>query len=193
MGGRKESFCCLSLLALGFCFAACASVGPLDGPPPPDVLSGSESAGVERVHDCSRSLTAVADATLESRVYVLANRIRETAGLEALDLRLDLMEAARRHALDMASRGYFAHVSPEGDGPGERADRQGTRFVAFAENLARVRNSNHPATLALREWLKSPGHRRNLLDESERGYRYTGVGAARASDGTVLIAQVFLR
>jgi uncharacterized protein YkwD len=93
----------------------------------------------------------------------------------------------------MANRGYFSHYTPEGLGPGDRARRGGVRYGAFAENLARVRNGRAPADLAIRAWLKSPGHRRNLLDEGRVGYRYTGVGVAVAPDGTVLLSQVFLR
>ena len=135
----------------------------------------------------------VVDVQLEAEVFVFANRVRAEHGESRLTMRGDLIEIARRHALDMAKRGYFSHSSPEGAGPGERARAGAARFGAFAENLARVRRSAEPAELAITGWLESPGHRRNLLDEKGVGYRFTGVGVAIAPDGSVLLAQVFLR
>lgn len=133
------------------------------------------------------------DPELEALLFVLANRARTGRGLGSLELRGDLIGIARRHALDMAGRGYFSHYTPEGAGPGDRARAGGVRYGAFAENLARVRHAVEPAGLAVDAWLESPGHRRNLLDEGRIGYRYTGVGVAIAPDGTVLLSQVFLR
>lgn len=133
------------------------------------------------------------DPEVEARMFVLANRARGRHGLGDLELRGDLIDIARRHALDMAERSYFSHYTPEGVGPGDRARAGGVRYGAFAENLARIRHAMEPAGLAVDAWLKSPGHRRNLLDEGRIGYRYTGVGVAVAPDGTVLLSQVFLR
>ncbi|MEN8148500.1 MAG: CAP domain-containing protein [Planctomycetota bacterium] len=131
------------------------------------------------------------DADLESEVYSLANRLREAAGAPVLVSRDDLKEVARGHAMDMAARTYFSHTSPEGHGPGERARH--IRFRALGENLARIRHSNDPAPLAIRGWLDSPPHRRVLLDERGVNYRFTGIGAAVAPDGTIYVAQVFLK
>ena len=192
MGGRNASGVSLLLVCLCAVLASCAA-SPARPDAPPEVLSSPGAESDLAVHDRGRSLPAVVDSTLETRVWALGNRARREAGVDSLVLRLDLVDVARRHALDMASRDYFSHVSPEGEGPGARADRGGTSFVAYAENLARVRNSERPATLAIEAWMASPGHRKNLLDERDKGYRYTGIGVARASDGTVLIAQVFLR
>jgi len=131
--------------------------------------------------------------SLEPRVFELANRVRELCGLDPLEPRVDLIDLARVHALDMANRGYFSHHSPDGEGPGERARRHEVSFYSLGENLARIRNSDRPAPLAIRGWLESAAHRRILLDERGTGYRRTGVGAARAADGTIYIAQVFTR
>jgi uncharacterized protein YkwD len=133
------------------------------------------------------------EPSLESRTLTAANGARRQAGLPALAVRKDLVAVARKHALDMAERGYFSHYTPEGESPGARARDAGVAYAAYAENLARVKRSDRPDLLAVDGWLKSPTHRRNLLDERGTGYRYTGIGVARAPDGTVHIAQVFLR
>ncbi|MCU0727559.1 MAG: CAP domain-containing protein [Planctomycetes bacterium] len=130
---------------------------------------------------------------MEARTLSAANGVRRGAGLPDLRPRRDLTEVARRHALDMARRGYLAHITPEGTGPGDRARKAGVVYSAFAENLARVKHSDAPEELAVSGWVESPTHRRNLLDERGTGYIYTGVGVARAPDGTVHIAQVFLK
>jgi uncharacterized protein YkwD len=136
---------------------------------------------------------AVTVSALEPRVFVLANRVRAAVGKPELTIRADLIDLARMHALDMANRGYFAHRSPEGEGPGDRADRRRVAYTCLGENLARVRHSRDPAALSVTGWLKSATHRRILLDERGVGYRFTGVGAARSADGTLYIAQVFVR
>jgi len=128
---------------------------------------------------------------LEARVLDLANRIREIRGAPVLTPRRDLRSVARGHARDMADRAYFSHTSPEGNGPGERARH--ISFRALGENLARVRNAEDPVFLAIRGWLRSPSHRRVLLDERGVDYIYTGIGVAVAPDGTVYLAQVFLK
>lgn len=131
------------------------------------------------------------DPALEARVFALGNRTRARLGVSPLELRLDLIEVARAHSLDMANRDYFSHRSPEGAGPGDRAAH--LDFTALGENLARIRYAEQPAPLAIEGWLKSPAHRRVLLDERRVAYRYTGVGAARGSDGTVYVTQLFLK
>jgi uncharacterized protein YkwD len=149
--------------------------------------------GVLALGGCAATGGVKVDPGVETRTLAAANGVRREAGLPELRMRRDLVEVARRHALDMARRGYMAHVSPEGKNPGDRAHEAGVAYKAIAENLARVRHSDDPGDLAVTGWLTSPTHRRNLLDERGTGYVYTGIGVARAPDGTVNIAQVFLK
>ena len=182
-GGRLRVSACATAFGLCLLFASCASSPPPEDPPP----SGAEWSVAPHHHQDGHL------GWIESRAYLQANYARKRAGLGELEMRLDLMDAARAHAADMADRGYFSHFSPEGSGPGDRADRMGIRFAALAENLARVRHSTDPAAMAVHGWLKSPGHRRNLLDEGAAGYRFTGIGVARGGDGSIYLAQVFLK
>jgi uncharacterized protein YkwD len=49
-----------------------------------------------------------------------------------------LGNAARAHARDMATRNYFAHVTPEGRTPQDRAEQAGyTGWHILGENTAR--------------------------------------------------------
>jgi uncharacterized protein YkwD len=66
----------------------------------------------------------------------------------------------------------------------------GVSRPSLAENLHRSFGYNDPAAVAVDGWLKSPGHRRNLLNPN---FRLTGIGVARARDGTWYAAQIFAR
>lgn len=71
-----------------------------------------------------------------------------------------LQQAAFNHARDMAERGYFSHVSPEGWGPGLRLEGLGYRN-AWAENIY---CGSERAGDALAGWMNSAGHRQNILN-----------------------------
>jgi uncharacterized protein YkwD len=168
--------------AIALLLVACASSG-----------GGARTAPRIPVEGKYAGWSSEEDNRLELRTFLLANRARRESGLPALELRYDLVRLARKHAEDMARRDYFSHYNPDGEGPGDRARGNRVEFTAFAENLARIKYANDPARLAVEGWLESPGHRRNLLDETAAEYRYTGVGAACREDGTILLAQVFLK
>jgi uncharacterized protein YkwD len=184
----------LGLGCVAFSLVACAGTGVGRDVAPaafPGTVADAEDHSVAVGADAGQRVFT--DNRLEIRAFLLANRARKSAGLPPLEMRYDLVGLARIHAEDMARRDFFSHYNPDGIGPGTRARRESVDYLVFAENLARVRNSNDPALLAVDGWLKSPGHRRNLLDEGAAAYRYTGVGVVRRADGTVLLSQVFLR
>lgn len=70
-----------------------------------------------------------------------------------------LTAAARYHADDMVEGQYFAHTSPSGEEPGDRAAKFGTTWSA--ENIAA--GSTDGVTSAVQLW-SSPGHRANISD-----------------------------
>lgn len=119
-----------------------------------------------------------------------ANALRAGDGVPPLaaDPRLD--RAAQRHAEDMLARSYYAHRSPEGDGPGERLEAAGYTLAAAGENIAR---GQYSVAEVLTAWSRSRDHRRNLLNSS---FRHLGIGMARGkgADGwTVVWVQNFAR
>lgn len=148
-------------------------------------------------------------------VHQQSNRVRASHGLAPLDWRGGLAGVADRHSFDMARRSYFAHRTPEGKTPADRARQQdvvcrpparrGPRRVGVAENLflsARydsVRrlpggarqyqwlSSDEIAAEAVSAWMASPGHRANLLDPASSG---RGVGVAVSDDHRVYITDV---
>ncbi|MBI6630097.1 CAP domain-containing protein [Pontibaca salina] len=86
--------------------------------------------------------------------------------------RLDV--AARRHATDMARNGFFSHQSPTTGAVGERVSASGYQWCFVAENIARGQRTE---AVVLNSWLRSPGHRKNIL--SKRAEEF---GFARASE-----------
>lgn len=95
---------------------------------------------------------------------------------EPLALNSKLTVAARLGSEDMAKRGFFDHVNPDGDDPTDRAKAQG--YVESAgENIAAGYSSVEASHIA---WLKSVGHRRNVLSLHENfddNFHYDEFGA----------------
>ena len=98
-------------------------------------------------------------------------RATPTPGRQALVWNPQLAQAAEQHSREMARLAYFDHVGRDGSRVSQRADAAGYRWRSIAENLA-AGYSN--LADALRGWIRSEGHCRNLLDE-----RYSEFGLSR--------------
>lgn len=116
-----------------------------------------------------------------------SNAARHRHGLRALESDPELSRVAQSHADDMAARGYFAHESPEGESAAGRVTRIVPSLIAFdvTENLSRTTSSEEEspertAAEAVNGWLKSPGHRRNLLHAPST---HVGFGVAEVRTG----------
>lgn len=120
---------------------------------------------------------AVAYTAARSAVLCLLNRERRKRGLSGLRYNRRLAKAAGRHAWDMVRKGYFAHDSLDGRDFVDRIMR--TRYVRgrrggwiLGENLAWGSGSRATPRSIVRAWMRSRGHRRNILS---RRYREIGV------------------
>ena len=123
---------------------------------------------------------ASSNESMEQEVLRLINVIRKKRGLPTLKEHPRLTNAARYHAKDMQEDRYFEHDSHDRTASG-RTKRIGSftqrlkRFApaiggAWAENIAvGQRSADH----VVETWMKSPGHRKNILNKY---YRYLGVG-----------------
>ncbi len=133
---------------------------------------------------------AFGQSGLEREVFEAANAARVQAGLKPLAFDPGLYQAARAHAEDMLKRRYFGHVGPGGPRLEERLWRAGVYALKVAENLYQLEGPYLPADFARRAvegWLKSPGHRRNLLDP---GFDRMAV-AVLGEDGRYVAVQEF--
>jgi hypothetical protein len=135
--------------------------------------AGVGSAPAERYSgkrsDCGR------DAGLPARelgrvgarelILCLHNEERARHGLTALEYETRLETAAQRHAEDMVERRFFAHDTPEGLGPEDRALNTGypTKHYSSGENLAWGTGLEASPVETVDGWMHSPGHRQNIL------------------------------
>jgi uncharacterized protein YkwD len=117
----------------------------------------------------------------------IVNRFRQSRGLHPLRLEQGLMRSAIWKAQHMAHFYYFGHGDPAP--PVDRGMPQRLAACGFAssgsENIAYGYRS---AIGVVRAWLRSPGHRRNIVS---RSWRYLGVGVAVSHHGGTFWAQNF--
>ena len=112
-----------------------------------------------------------------SRGLVQAHNARRSrSGLPPLFPNPLLEAAAVGHARDMADRSRMSHRGGDGSSPFERIKREDYRYRAAAENVA---YGFDDVETVMTGWMKSPGHRRNVLGP----YSEIGVGRAVAKDG----------
>ncbi|MGB8816154.1 MAG: CAP domain-containing protein [Minisyncoccia bacterium] len=84
-----------------------------------------------------------------------------------------LTQAAQLKADDMARKGYFSHISPNGDEPWIWFDKIGYKYDYAGENLAVDFNESTDVTSA---WINSAKHEANLLNTH---FTEMGVGIAK--------------
>ncbi|MEU3980695.1 CAP domain-containing protein [Streptomyces sp. NPDC026672] len=125
----------------------------------------------------ARPLTPDALARTCAEVVDLTNRERRAAGLPPLAVDPLLTAAAQAHSADMVARDFYAHTSPEGSQPWDRAAAAGSRRRTIGENIACGQRS--PAEV-VDGWMNSPGHRANILkpDFTHIGIGFVGGGRA---------------
>lgn len=127
-------------------------------------------------------------AVLPGVLIELANEDRSDENLGTLIEDPLLAEAARRKAEDMAARGYFAHVDPDGRQPWYWLNQVGYRYSYAGENLA-VNFTDSKAVE--RAWMNSPTHRANILKPE---YTRIGIGTAEGEykgKKTMFVVQYF--
>ncbi|MGH3029302.1 MAG: CAP domain-containing protein [Gaiellaceae bacterium] len=166
------------------------------------------SAGLLALAAPASGATVRDKASLESAVVKRVNAVRRNHGLRPLRVEGGLTSAADRHAGSMGRTGYFRHelYTPWRSrrwnefgrwirwfypGPGYRSWSAGENLAWGAPRIT--------ARQTVRAWLRSPGHRANLL---KRSWRDVGVAAVvvrnprgyfRAWDDVTLVVAEFGR
>jgi uncharacterized protein YkwD len=113
---------------------------------------------------------------MASKVVSLTNSARSRRGCGPLRVDGGLTRSARAHSLEMAGSGQLMHNSPGGASPWDRMERAGYHWGA-AENIGAGYSTPEEA---VRGWLDSPDHRKNILD---CGLKAIGVGVASGPGG----------
>ncbi|MFE1290029.1 CAP domain-containing protein [Streptomyces sp. NPDC058751] len=118
-------------------------------------------------------------------VITLTNTERAAAGLPPLTADARLTAAAQAHSADMVARDFYAHTSPEGGRPWDRAAAAGSAHRAVGENIACGQRS--PAEV-VQGWMDSPGHRANILKPD---FTHLGIGLAGGGRAGTYWTQLF--
>jgi len=104
--------------------------------------------------------TGTSTSPMAEEVVTLVNSERSQNGCDPVSSEPRLTAAAQEHSEDMNERDYMDHFSPDGEGPGERAERHG--YTAWgAENVAKGQQT---AEQVMDAWMNSEGHRANILN-----------------------------
>lgn len=118
-------------------------------------------------------------------MFEALNAYRIENGLNPLIYSKRLEAAADTYAADLWQRGFFAHINPEGENPGDRAMTIGFCHEYVGENLAAGQNTVDRAMAA---WIASPTHNDNMLLER---YVYVGMGVSVDANGRRYWVQEF--
>jgi uncharacterized protein YkwD len=112
----------------------------------------------------------------EKRTLQLHNQTRAERGLGRLCVHPALTRAARSHSLEMIERDYMSHNSYNGESVDARLRRFGYDWGTYGENVAWGSAGSYasPET-RFKAWMKSPGHRANILNGN---FREIGIGTA---------------
>lgn len=152
---------------------------------------------------------------IEYLVHQLTNQERKNYGLSQLVFDSEISQIARGHSQDMASREYFAHETPEGFTPTDRAEHVGyvcqkivglQMYSGLAENIFQGylfssyytlngeitsydwSSEEEIAKITVDGWMNSPGHRENILTDI---FDREGIGVEISPDNKVYVTQNF--
>ena len=121
---------------------------------------------------------------LEAQMLDMVNEERRKQGLDPLQADEESRTVARKHSMDMFNRGYFSHITPEGQTPGNRMRKEGVRFITSGENLA----LGQTLLICHNGLMNSPGHRANILNPA---YGHVGIGILDGGKYGLMITQNF--
>lgn len=116
---------------------------------------------------CEPSNREVNDGISRVELLTSHNKERKSFGLDPLILDQKLEQRAQKHAEWMAKKNKLLH-----------GNLDGTNFKIIGENIAMGYKDEKEVT---RGWMKSPGHRQNILDKR---FKYAGFGYACSKNGT---------
>lgn len=132
------------------------------------VLEGTYLTQIKFVFPHTNFLGAV----LPGALIALTNNDRIANNLSVVNEDAQLVQAAQEAASDMATNGYFAHVSPDGKDPWYWLNLVGYKYQYAGQNLA-VNFTDSSAVESA--WMASPEHHANIV---KREYTQIGIGTA---------------
>lgn len=109
--------------------------------------------------------------TPNAQEIAIANYMRQDPNQQrpSLNWNSTLAQVARARALDMATRGYFGHVNPDGYGPNYLVQQAGYQLPSWydqsptANNIESIAGGAATPTDVWNLWMSSSSHRTHLL------------------------------
>ena len=170
----------------------------------PLVLKGLQAGRKDSAYWSKNQVKSKASCEVAYTVHQLVNKERKKRGLPSLAYDHHLAYIARGHSKDMAHYDYLGHDNHKGESPTDRAIRKGyncfgSTYSGIGENCHQIWNHGYDktgkkyrkkldkiASEAVRGWMKSDGHRANILNPR---YQVEGVGFAISKKGWAYITQ----
>jgi len=110
---------------------------------------------------------------------VLINQYRSSFGVSLLSWSEELAEISTLHSSYMSRTGVFSHSWADGTSITDRARMLGYEYRGIGENIAK---GNHTVKSVLDSWMRSEGHRGNILEP-----RFKNVGMSNVGDYWVMV------
>ena len=126
--------------------------------------------------------------SIEQRIFQAINQVRQENRLPSLKWQAKIADVAQSHSRRMATKRFFSHEDPQFGGPDNRLSAAGIAWRLCGENIFEEYGEADPVRSAVRGWMQSSGHRKNILTP---GFTHTGIGLARGRDGSYTITQMF--
>lgn len=124
---------------------------------------------------------------LERSTNEQVNRYRLSKGLRPLTLDPIISAEARRFSQKMAAKqAPFSHDGFEGR---MKAVQVMIPLRSMGENLAWMKGYPDPVSQAVRGWIASPGHEKNMVGDFDT----TGIGIAKNAEGAYYFTQLFVK
>lgn len=142
--------------------------------------SAAGPGGQTRCPGANATPSSTNATTIRRATLCLVNHERTERGRHVLRRNVTLERVASHYSKLMVEDGFFDHVSPAGSTLTRRVGatsylKHGLRRWSLGENLAWGTGSLATPAKIVAGWMKSPGHRRNILD---RSFREAGFGIA---------------
>ncbi|MEL6457125.1 MAG: CAP domain-containing protein [Cyanobacteria bacterium J06636_27] len=125
-------------------------------------------------------------STIEQSTHRLINAYRNRRGLSPLRRNNYLNKLARHHSRRMAAK-LCGHGHSGSEGRYEKISKY-IPYRRVAENVAYNGGHKYPDRVAVKGWIKSPGHHKNMVGQ----YKYTGIGVAKSKCGQYYFTQLFV-
>jgi len=179
----KIPFAESKIFILTVAILVCVAVFNNDGYSQNKKTTGLGQTSAEKISDKIDSYTF--------RIFTLVNIERMKRGLNELFWDDEVAKIALGYSKKMAKENFFGHFDSNNQSVSERAKSAKLKYWSkIGENLFSIEQTEKFDGFAVKNWMKSPTHRQNILDPE---WTTSGIGIAESTSGEIFITQVFIK